>query len=185
MTEYISWKEKRLNWDEKHMLAAITIASRSSCNSLHTGAVIVKNKRILAEGYNGAPEGIENCLEAGCRKKKYGIDFESKGSGQCVALHAEVNALSEVSKERAHGASLYTVYYPCADCAKEIVNHGINEVIYLKDYKEPSQLAKELFEKRNVKIRKLELDLTKCLNTLNQTACAEIYNSHQKEFDFN
>ncbi len=184
MTDSLPWKEERLSWDEKHMLAAITIASRSSCNSLHTGAVVVKNKRIIAEGYNGAPEGIENCLEAGCRKNKYGINFETKGSGQCVALHAEVNALNEVSKEKAHGATLYTVYYPCADCAKEIVNNGIEEVVYLKDYKEPSQLAKELFDARKVKIRKLELNLDRCLGILDKTASAQIYDSSQGKFDF-
>lgn len=171
----MDWKDERLSWDEKHMLAAITIASRSSCRVLHTGAVVVKNKRIIGEGYNGAPEGIPNCLDAGCRKEKYGVDFESKGSGQCVALHAEVNALSEVSKDRAHGSTLYTVYYPCADCAKEIVNHGISEIVYLKEYREPSALAKELFETRNVKVRKLELDLEKCFGTLKDTASVNIY----------
>ncbi len=177
----MTWKEERLSWDEKNMLAAITIASRSSCRILHTGAVVVKNKRIIAEGYNGAPEGIENCLEAGCRKQKYGVNFETKGSGQCVALHAEVNALSEVSKEKAHGSILYTVYYPCADCAKEIVNSGIEEIVYLKEYKEPSELAKELFDTRKIKVRRLEFDLQRCFNTLNQTANAEIYNTLQKE----
>lgn len=171
----MSWKEERLTWDEKHMLSAITIASRSSCEILHTGTVIVKNKRIIGEGYNGAPEGIENCLELGCRKKRYGIEFEVKGSGQCVALHAEVNALSEVTKERAHDSMLYTVYYPCADCAKEIVNHGIQEVVYLKEYKESSELAKELFRIRNVKVRKLEFDIERCLNILRETASREIY----------
>lgn len=171
----MDWKEERLSWDEKHMLAAITIASRSSCNTLHTGAVIVRNKRIIGEGYNGAPEGIPNCLETGCRKEKYGIDFETKGSGQCVALHSEVNALSEVSKERSQGSTLYTVYYPCADCAKEIVNHGIGEIVYLKEYREPSKLAKELFETRNIKVRKLEMDIGRCLKILEKTATREIY----------
>jgi dCMP deaminase len=171
----MDWEKERLSWDEKHMLAAITIASRSSCRVLHTGAIVVKNKRIIAEGYNGAPEGISNCLEAGCRKEKYGVNFESKGSGQCVALHAEVNALSEVSKDRAHDSTLYTVYYPCADCAKEIVNHGISEIVYLKEYREPSALAQELFEARNVKVRKLELDLEKCFDTLRNTTSVNIY----------
>jgi len=171
----MDWKDERLSWDEKHMLAAITIASRSSCKVLHTGAVVVRNKRIIGEGYNGAPEGIPNCLAVGCRKEKYGVDFETKGSGQCAALHAEVNALSEVTKERAHDSTLYTVYYPCADCAKEIVNHGIQEIVYLKEYKEPSELAKELFEVRNVKVRKLELDVERCLNVLRKTASREIY----------
>ena len=167
----MEWKNKRLSWDEKHMLAALSAASRSSCNYLHTGAVVVKNKRIIAEGYNGAPEGIENCLERGCRKEKHGIDFKIKGTGNCRGIHAEVNALGEISKKDAHGSMLYTVYYPCSGCAKIIANSGIKEVVYLKVYEEPDSLTKELFEEKQIKVRKLELDLDKSLGVMK-----EVYN---------
>jgi len=171
----MGWKEERLTWDEKHMLSAITIASRSSCEILHTGAVVVKNKRVIGEGYNGAPEGIDTCLEKGCRKKRHGIEFEVKGSGECIAIHAEDNALSEVGKERSQGSTLYTLYYPCGDCAKKIANYGVREVVYLKEYKEPSEVAKEIFSARDIKVRKLELELDKCLDVLRETASKKIY----------
>lgn len=162
------WKKRRLTWDEKHMLAALSAASRSSCHYLHTGSVVVSNKRIIAEGYNGAPEGIENCLEQGCRKEDYGIDFETKGTGNCRGIHAELNALGEIAKKDAHGSTLYTVYYPCSPCAKIIANSGVKEVVYLKVYKEPNSLTKELFDKRGIKIRKLELDIEKCLDVMKE-----------------
>ena len=165
------WKERRLNWDQKHMLAALSAASRSSCNYMHAGAVVVKNKRINAEGYNGAPEDIENCLEVGCRKDEKGIPFEKKGTGNCRGKHAETNALDEISKDNAKGSTLYTVYYPCSDCAKSIVNKGISEVVYLKIYKEPNSLTKELFEEKRIKIRKLELDINKTTDIMK-----EVYN---------
>ncbi len=162
------WKKKRLTWDEKHMLAALSAASRSSCNYLHAGAVVVKNKRIIAEGYNGAPEGIENCLEQGCRKDAFGVSFETKGTGTCRGNHAETNALDELSKDSARGSVLYTIYYPCSGCAKIISNKGIVEVVYLKSYKEPDSLTKELFEKKGIKIRKLEMDIDKCTRILKE-----------------
>ena len=160
------WKHRRLSWDEKHMLAALSAASRSSCHYLHTGSVVVKDKRIKAEGYNGAGEGIENCLERGCRKDAYGIDFETKGTGNCRGLHGEANALDEISKEIAKDSILYTVYYPCSRCATRIANYGVREVVFLKFYKEPDSLTKEIFEERGVKIRRLELDIEKCLGVM-------------------
>ncbi len=162
------WKKKRSDWDEKHMLAALSAATRSSCNYLHAGAVVVKNKRVKAEGYNGAPEDIENCLERGCRKDDLGIPFETKGTGNCRGKHAETNALDELSKEDARGALLYTVYYPCSDCAKSIVNKGISEVVYLMMYREPSSLTKELFDEKGIKVRKLELDINKLTDILKE-----------------
>jgi len=162
------WGNKRLSWDEKHMMNALVAAARSSCVHFHTGAVVIKNKRIIAEGYNGAPEGIENCLKIGCRKDAHGIDFETKGTGNCRGIHAELNALGEIAKKDAHGSILYTVYYPCSVCAKIIANSGVTEVVYMKIYKEPNSLTKELFEERNITIRKLELDIGKCLNIVKE-----------------
>ncbi len=162
------WKDKRLNWDEKHMVGALKAASRSSCHYLHTGAVIVQNKRITAEGYNGAIEGTENCLERGCRKDDLGIKFDLKGTGTCRGRHAEANALDEKSKAELKGSKIYTVYYPCSECAKTIAANGITEVVYLKVYGEPNSLTKELFEEKNIKVRKLELDIERCTGLLKE-----------------
>ncbi|MCK9568046.1 deaminase [Candidatus Pacearchaeota archaeon] len=171
----MDWKDERLTWDEMFMMAAITVASRSSCQHLHSGAVVVKDRRIKSEGYNGAPEGIKNCLELGCRKEKFGVDFNTKETGECIGLHAEDNALSEAGKERTKDATLYTIYYPCNNCARRIANYNIGEVVYLKEYQEPSKLTKEIFLTRGIKIRKLELDIQRCVNILKDTASREIY----------
>jgi len=163
-----NWKNRRLNWDEKHMLVALSAASRSSCKYLHAGASIVKNKRVFAEGYNGAIEGTENCLEIGCRKDDLGIPFELKGTGTCRGRHAEANAIDEKTKSELKGATMYTVYYPCSECAKDIAANGIAEVVYLKMYKEPSSLTQELFEKKGIKVRKLEMDLNRGLDVMKE-----------------
>jgi len=167
----MNWSDERFSWDEKHMLNALVTACRSSCMYFHTGAVLVKNKRIIAEGYNGAPTGIENCLERGCRKDAHGIDFETKGTGNCRGVHAEINAIGEIAKKDAQNSILYTVYYPCSNCAKVIVNSGIIEVVYLKMYKEPDSLTEELFNEANISVRKLDLDLNRYIGLMK-----ELYN---------
>ena len=86
-------KRERPSWDEYFMFAALSAATRSSCQCLFTGAVVVKDKRIVASGYNGAPEGIENCLVRGCRKEQHHVAFADKGKGQCRGCHGEKNAM--------------------------------------------------------------------------------------------
>jgi dCMP deaminase len=167
----MGWEKERLSWDEMYMFMALIAASRSSCNHLHTGAIIVNgDKRIVAEGYNGAPKGTKNCLEMGCRKEKKGISFEQKRSGACKGVHAEVNAIHQVTGERLSNAKIYTVFYPCSDCAKEIVAiGGIKEVVYIHQYSEPDSLTKEIFKESGIKIRKLNPNLRKCLNAIKST----------------
>jgi dCMP deaminase len=166
----MEWKDERLSWDEMFMTAALTIACRSSCLYLHTGAVIVKDKRIIAEGYNGAPEGIESCVNVGCRKDKYKVDFNVKGTGTCRATHAEVNALEEISKEQARGSTIYTLYYPCNECAKIIATNGLKEVVWLKMYHgEGDLLSKEIFEEKKIMVRNLKMDIDRCLRVMRDT----------------
>ncbi len=165
----MDWKNRRFTWDEKHMMAALGAASRCSCLYFHAGAVLVKNKRIIAEGYNGAGEKIKNCLERGCRKEEHGINFETKGTGNCRGVHAEWNALEEIAKKDAQDSTLYTTHYPCSTCAKLIANKGVIKVVYLKTYKEPTSLTQETFEEREVEVQKLDLDIERCLNVLRET----------------
>jgi len=154
-------KEKRPSWDEYFMSIAFLTATRSSCENVHTGAVIVKNKRIIATGYNGAPSGIENCLEKGCRKERMGVKFETKNSGHCIGEHAERNALLQISSEKAKGSTMYSVTLPCSDCAKQIAGAGIERVVWFKIYKEPLNIVYEIFEEGNIKLEKINLDLNK------------------------
>lgn len=156
----------RPNWDEAFMFAAISAATRSSCLTIKTGAVIVKDKRIISMGYNGAPPGITNCLEKGCRKKEHGVSFDKKDVGLCRGVHAEVNAMSQISRDNLKGTKMYTVFFPCSSCAKAIVTSGISEVIYSKIYKEPDSLTRELFSEAGVRLRRLKIDVKSQCNRI-------------------
>jgi dCMP deaminase len=149
----------RPTWDEYFMLQAVLAGTRASCEFVYAGAVIVKDKRVIATGYNGAPPGVDNCLDLGCRKEREGIEFGEKNTGWCIGEHAERNALLQISREESKNSTMYYVLYPCTDCSKQIVGARINELVYLNVYKEPSSLTKEIFDKSGVKVRKMELDL--------------------------
>ncbi len=155
---------ERPNWEEFFMGSALLAASRSSCRYLHTGAVIVKDKRILSTGYNGAPPGITNCLDRGCRKEREGIGFDEKGKAVCRGIHAEINALSQIARQDLKGSQMYTIYLPCSACAKAIAGSGIDEVIYLKMYNEPDSLTREIFAESGIKLRKLDINFDKIFN---------------------
>lgn len=163
-------ERERPTWDESFMLSAIKAATRSSCLHLQTGAVIVRDKREIASGYNGAPPNVENCLRKGCRKDEYNVGFDDKGKGVCRGLHAEVNAMSQIARERLHGSSIYTLYYPCSACAKQIVGNGIIEVVYAQVYREQDSLTLELFKEAGVTLRHLEFDIERCLEMMRQVS---------------
>ncbi len=154
-------RRERPNWDEFFMFSALWAAARSSCLYLQTGAVIVKDKRIIASGYNGAPPGVRNCLEVGCRKDREGVDFTDKGKAVCRGVHAEVNAMAQIARKNLKNTSIYTLYFPCSTCAKEIVGSGIEKVFYVKNYLEEDSLTKELFTEAGVKLEQLDINLEK------------------------
>ena len=145
---------RRLTCEEYFMTVCLDIAKRSSCLSRQVGAVIVKDKRILATGYNGSPQGIETCYDKG-----YCIRKESK-SGEnldtCFAVHAEMNAILQCSRVgiSCEGATLYVTTFPCINCMKAIINSGINTVIYLEDYDAP--LSKKLASLRGINCLKYD-----------------------------
>lgn len=164
----------RPSWDDYFMTVALAVASRASCIKIHSGAVIVKDKRILSTGYNGFPPGIKNCYEnQECRKDSLGIKWHEKNTGQCFTVHAEVNALLQTSGQDMRGATLYTVLYPCADCAKNIAGAGIKEVVYLRDYKEVGSPTAEIFKSAGIKLRKMPYDTQKMLELIEFIALDE------------
>ena len=135
---------------------AETVAEWSSCfqKNRHVGAVVVKDKRILTTGYNGAPSGIESCAERGeCLRRVRNI---ASGTMQevCYAVHAEQNAIIQAAKLgiSLEGATMYVTHQPCVICTRMILNSGIKKVIYKNGYPDP--FALELFEKSNVEIIK-------------------------------
>jgi len=168
--------QDRPSWDEIFMNSAYESATRSSCLMMKTGAVVVKDKRIIASGYNGAPPKMLNCLERGCRKQELGIENNVKGTGNCRGTHAERNAMKQIARESLRGASLYTVFYPCSDCAKDIAGNEIAEVYYSLIYDEPSTLAQEIFQESGINVALLEPDIPKQFKRL-----MRIYNQGKRD----
>ena len=141
-------------WDDRFMDMAEVVASWSSCfqENRHVGAVIVKDKRILTTGYNGAPSGVKSCTEKGeCLRKKLNIPSGTRHE-LCYAVHAEQNAIAQASKlgVSVQGATLYCTHQPCVICAKMIINSGISKVLYKYGY--PDDFSLQLFKESNVEV---------------------------------
>ena len=145
-------------WDKRFIELAETVAGWSSCyqQNRHVGAVIVKDKRVMATGYNGAPEGIKSCEEKGeCLRRKLNIASGTQHE-LCFAVHAEQNAVIQAARHgvNIYGATLYCTHQPCVICAKIIINAGISRVVYKEGYPDDFSLA--LFSEANVKVEKYE-----------------------------
>ena len=145
-------------WDRRFMQMAWVISSWASCyqQDRKIGAVIVKDKRILTTGYNGAPAGIKTCMERGeCLRKKLGIPSGTKHE-ICYAIHAEQNAIIQAAKlgVSIQGATLYCTHQPCVICAKMIVNSGIVRVVYEQGY--PDAFARQILEEGHVLLQQCQ-----------------------------
>ncbi len=141
-------------WDKRFMDLTETIAKWSSCFKADrsVGAVIVRNKRILTTGYNGAPSGIKSCKEKGeCLRQNLGIQSGTRHE-LCYAIHAEQNAIIQAAKMGVciEGATLYCTHQPCVICSKMIVNAGITRVVYARPY--PDDFAQEILKEAGVKL---------------------------------
>lgn len=127
--------QKRPSLDEYFMEIAKVVASRSTCLRQNVGAVIVRDKRILSTGYNGAPMGLPHCLDIGCLRQELNVPSGERHE-LCRAVHAEQNAIIQAAYHGVSikGATLYTTHQPCIMCAKMMINAGIVRVVYGKDY---------------------------------------------------
>ena len=139
-------------WDLRFMQMARLIAQWSSCyrQGRSIGAVIVKDKRIMTTGYNGAPAGVTTCRERGeCLRDKLGIASGTRAE-ICYAIHAEQNAIIQAAKLgiSIDGATMYCTHQPCSVCAKMIVNVGIKRVVYEQGY--PDAFSLEFFREAGV-----------------------------------
>jgi len=134
--------DNRPSWDEYFMKITQVVAERSTCIRRRVGAIVVKNKRILATGYNGAPSGLAHCGEAGCLRQQQNIP---SGERQeiCRGLHAEQNAIIQASLYgfSIDGAAMYCTNQPCITCAKMVINAGIVRVVFQGDYPDPLSLG--------------------------------------------
>ena len=145
-------------WDVRFMKMAYLIAEWSSCyvEGRNIGAVIVKDKRIMTTGYNGAPAGMRTCKERGeCLRRKMGIESGTRAE-VCYAIHAEQNAILQAAKLgiSVDGATLYCTHQPCSVCAKMIVNAGIRRVVYEQPYPDP--FTQEIFAETGVRMERFE-----------------------------
>jgi dCMP deaminase len=135
------------------MKAAFLVSERSTCLRRRVGAVLVKDKQILATGYNGAPTGIVHCDESGCLRQKLNIPSGERHE-ICRGLHAEQNVILQAAY---HGvltkdSILYITNAPCSICTKMIINAGIKEVVVSNEY--PDIMAVEFLKEAKIKLRR-------------------------------
>lgn len=149
--------KKRPGWNEYFMGIAKVVATRSTCLRKQVGAVIVKDKRILSTGYNGAPAGLAHCAEVGCLREKMNVPSGTSHE-LCRGIHAEQNAIIQAAL---HGVSIcggvvYTTREPCVLCTKMLINAGIDGIYYLESY--PDELARKMIKEAGVFSKQMKAD---------------------------
>ncbi len=144
----------RLPWPEYFMRITYMVAERSTCSRRKVGAIAVKDKHILATGYNGVPAGVAHCLDVGCLRQKLGIP-----SGQrheiCRGLHAEQNVIIQAAVHGSNlgGSEIYCTTLPCVQCSKMLINCGVRQIFYVEHY--PDELALELLAEAGVSLHQV------------------------------
>jgi len=143
---------KRPDWDEYFLKIAELVSERSTCLRRRVGSILVKDKKILATGYNGAPARIAHCEETGCLRIKLNVPSGERHE-LCRGLHAEQNALLQAALHgnSVKGARLYATIQPCIICAKMIINAGIRDIVIMGDY--PDEMAAKFLKEAGIKIK--------------------------------
>ena len=141
----------RPDWDEYFMEIAEVVRKRSSCLRRKVGALIVKDRRILATGYNGAPSGIPHCGEVGCLRAQLGVPSGERHE-LCRGIHAEQNAIVQAAYlgVSIDGSTLYCTNQPCVLCAKMLINAGVKRIVIKEGY--PDGLAQQMLADAGLKI---------------------------------
>jgi dCMP deaminase len=147
----------RPSWDEYFLEIATLVKTRSTCLRRQVGAVFVRERRMLATGYNGAPSGLRHCEEVGCIRDREGVPSGERHE-LCRGTHAEQNAMLQAAH---HGVSLnesilYVTDQPCVLCAKMLINAGVKKIIMLGRY--PDELSREMLEEAGISMEIKELD---------------------------
>lgn len=147
--------DDRPSWNEYFMAITDLVASRSTCLRRKVGAVLVKDKRILCSGYNGAPSQVPHCRETGCLREQRKVPSGEKHE-LCRGVHAEQNVIIQAAYHgiSVAGADLYCTTRPCSICAKMIINVGIKRVYFKTGYEDP--LSLEMFAQAGVELIRLE-----------------------------
>jgi dCMP deaminase len=148
-------KGKRPSWDDYFLQMAQLVSKRSTCLRRQVGAVAVRDKRVLATGYNGAPSGLTHCTDIGCIREKLKIP-----SGQrqelCRGLHAEQNVIIQagIHKVELKDSTLYVTNQPCVTCTKMLISVGVKEIVILEGY--PDELARQMLKEAGIKVRRMK-----------------------------
>lgn len=140
---------QRIPWDQYFMSQSLLLSLRSTCERLTVGATIVREKRIIAGGYNGSVSGDVHCIDEGC----FVVD------GHCLrTIHAEMNAILQCAKfgAQTEGAEIYVTHFPCLQCTKMIIQAGIKKINYLEDYHN-NEYALKLIEQAHVQLQRVTL----------------------------
>lgn len=142
---------KRPSWDKYFMDITDLVSTRSTCIRRRVGAVVVKDKQILATGYNGAPSNVPHCLDIGCLRDKMNI---ASGERQelCRGIHAEQNCIVQAAKNgiSLKGGVIYITNQPCITCSKLLINVGIEKIIYRNPY--PDELALQILKEAGIEV---------------------------------
>ncbi|MCX5703638.1 MAG: cytidine/deoxycytidylate deaminase family protein [Candidatus Omnitrophica bacterium] len=147
---------QRPSWDEYFLQMAQLISKRSTCLRRFVGAIAVRDKRILATGYNGAPSGLVHCINIGCIRRKMKIP-----SGQrqelCRGLHAEQNVIIQavIHKADLKDSILYVTNQPCVTCTKMLISVGVKEIVIREGY--PDELAIRMLKEAKIKLRTVKI----------------------------
>lgn len=143
-------KDKRIPWNQYFMLQAILLSMRSTCERLSVGAIIVRDNRIIAGGYNGAVSGDDHCIDVGCYIR----------DGHCMrTIHAEMNAVLQCAKFGipTEDAEIYVTDFPCLQCTKSLLQAGIKKIHYLRNYNN-DEYAIRLLERKHVAVEQVSVD---------------------------
>ncbi len=148
-------KDNRPSWEDYFMDIAVLVSKRSTCIRRSVGAVIVKGKRILSTGYNGAPSGISHCLDVGCLRETMDIPSGERHE-LCRGIHAEQNAIIQAALYGVsiNDATIFCTNLPCSICAKMIINAGIKKIVYLYGYAD--SMSRDMLEEADINLIKLE-----------------------------
>ncbi|MEJ2154189.1 MAG: cytidine/deoxycytidylate deaminase family protein [Desulfobacteraceae bacterium] len=147
--------QNRPSWEAYFMDITCLVAKRSTCTRRAVGAVIIKDRRLLATGYNGAPSHIRHCAEVGCLRAQMKVPSGERHE-LCRGIHAEQNAIIQAAYHGVSikGATLFCTNQPCSICAKMIINAGIKRIVYQSGYADP--LAMEMLDEAEVELIHLE-----------------------------
>lgn len=141
----------RPSWEKFFLDLARMVSTRSTCLRRQVGAVVVRDKRILSTGYNGAPTGLVHCDQAGCIREQLKVPSGERHE-ICRAIHAEQNAIIQAATFGVSlaGATIYVTHHPCVLCSKMIINSGIRQVVYLDGY--PDRLSAQMLKESGMKV---------------------------------